>query len=104
MADLKMAEATTKPAGAQVLSVQDRVFRRNPLDQCGDLVDVFMAHAGHRLIEQHHLGIERQRRCYFKGALAAIGHLYRRRVGELAQSDVVQKFTGAIVEAIKHAL
>src|ERR1700710_1498154 len=45
-----------------VLDHQDGVFGGNALDQRGDLVDVLMAHAGHRLVQQHHLGIERQGR------------------------------------------
>src|ERR1700761_9404716 len=52
---------------------QDGVFCRNPLDQGGDLVDVLMAHTGHRLVQQHHLRIERQGRRDLQGALAAIG-------------------------------
>ncbi len=65
-----------------VLDHQDRVFRGDALDQRGDLVDVFMSHAGHRLVEQHHFRIERQRRCDFERAFAPIGHLDRRGVGK----------------------
>ena len=81
---------------------QDRVLRRNALDQRRDLVDVFVSHAGHRLVEQHHLRIERQRRCNLKCALAPVGHLDRRRVGELAEADIVEQFMGAVVEAVEH--
>src|ERR1700716_1108258 len=58
-----------------VLDHQDGVLRRDALDQRGDLVDVLVAHAGHRLVEQHHFRIERQRGCDLERALAAIGHL-----------------------------
>src|SRR6478609_9403995 len=67
-----------------MLDHQDGVFRRDPLDERGDLVDVLMAHAGHRLVEQHHLRIERQRGGDFQRALAAIGHLDRGGRGEFA--------------------
>lgn len=82
---------------------QDGVFGRDPLDQRRDLVDVLVPHAGHRFVEQHHLGVERQRRCNFKCALAAVRHLDRRRVGEFAQADVVQELMGARIEAVEHA-
>src|SRR5665213_811936 len=77
-----------------MLDHQDGVLRRDPLDQCGDLVDVLMSHAGHRLVEQHHLRIERQRG----------GDLERRRGGKLAQADIVEQFMGAVVEAVEHGL
>src|SRR3954462_8940211 len=69
------------PVGAHAEIMFDHengVLRRNALDQRCDLVDVFMTHAGHRLVEQHHLGVERQRRRNFERALAAVGHLDRR--------------------------
>src|SRR3954453_23624647 len=40
-----------------VLDHQDGVFRRDALDQGCDLVDVFVAHAGHRLAGQHNFRI-----------------------------------------------
>ena len=83
---------------------QDGVLGRDALDQGRDLVDVFVAHARHRLVEQHHLGVERQRRRDLQRALAPIGHFDRRRIGKLAQADVVQQFMGAAVEAVEHAL
>src|SRR4051794_22043212 len=63
-----------------VLDHQDRVLRRDALDQCGYFVDVLMAHARHRLVQQHHFGIERQRGGDLQRALAAIGHFHRRRL------------------------
>src|SRR5665213_3754875 len=38
-----------------MLDHQDGVLRRDPLDQCGDLVDVLMSHAGHRPVSYTHL-------------------------------------------------
>ena len=43
------------------------------LDQLRDAVDVLVAHAGGRLVEQQHLGIERERGGDFQRALAAVG-------------------------------
>src|SRR3984957_20640134 len=83
---------------------QDGVFRGDALDQRGDLVDVFMAHAGHRLIEQHHFRIERQRGGDFQRTLAPIGHLDRRCIGEFAQTDVVQQFVRAGIETVEYRL
>src|ERR1051325_8793987 len=57
-----------------VLDHQDGVFRRDALDQRGDLVDVFVAHAGHRLVEQHHFRVERKGGGDLRRALAAIRH------------------------------
>src|SRR5437868_9111670 len=85
-----------------VLDHQDGVFRGDALDQARDLVDVFMAHAGHRLVEQHHLRVERQGGCDFERALAAIGHLDGGRIGELAQAHIVQQFERAAVEAVEY--
>jgi hypothetical protein len=87
-----------------MLDHQDGVFRRDALDQRGDLVDVLMAHAGHRFIEQHHFRIERQRGGDLQRALAAIGHLDRRSVGEFAEADVFEQFGGALIVLVEHAL
>src|SRR5665213_3784498 len=87
-----------------MLDHQDGILRRDALDQRCDLVDVLMAHAGHRFVEQHHFGIERQRGRDFQRALAPIGHLDRRRVGELAQADIIEQFMSTMVEAVEHRL
>ena len=62
-----------------VLDHQDGAVRRDAPDQRGDALDVLAAHAGHRLVEQHHLRVERQRRRDLERALAAVGELARRR-------------------------
>jgi hypothetical protein len=46
-----------------------------------------VAHAGHRLVEQHHLGVERQRRRDFEGALAAIGSSTAGVLSEIGKAD-----------------
>src|SRR5215831_5054979 len=80
-----------------MLDHQDGVFRRDALDQRGDLVDVLMPHAGHRLVQQHHFRVERQGGCNLQCALAAIGHFDRRHRGKLAQADIVQQLERALV-------
>src|SRR3954454_12391452 len=87
-----------------VLDHQDGVFRGDALDQCSDLVDVFMAHAGHRLVEQHHFRIERPRGRGLQRAFAAIGHFDRRRVLEFAEPHVVEEVAGAAVVLVQHRL
>src|SRR5580692_4412737 len=44
-----------------MLDHQHGAVHRHRLDEARDAVDVFMAHAGGRLVEQQHFGIERQR-------------------------------------------
>src|SRR6478609_819683 len=46
-----------------MLDHQDGVLRRDTLDQRRDLVDVFVTHSSHRLVQKHHFRIERQRGC-----------------------------------------
>src|SRR6516162_9930935 len=87
-----------------MLDHQDGVFRRDTLDQARDLVDVLVAHAGHRLVEQHHFGIERERGCDLERALAAVGHFDGRRRGEFAQAHIVEQLQRAVIEAVEHRL
>src|ERR1700743_3423368 len=51
---------------------QNGILRRNALDKRGALIDVLMPHAGHRLVEQHHLRIECKRGCDFERTLASV--------------------------------
>ena len=60
-----------------MLHHQHGTIGRHALDQLRDAVDVLMAHACRRLVEQQHLRIERERRCNFQRALAAIGKFDR---------------------------
>src|SRR5437764_5825287 len=81
-----------------MLDHEDGVFRRDALDQRRDLVDVLVAHAGHRLVQQHHLRIERERRRDLQRALAPLRHLDRQRVAKLATAGIAQPPPRAIVE------
>src|ERR1700730_14954436 len=47
------------------------------LDESADAIDVFVPHACHGLVEQKHLGVERQGRGDLQGAFAAIGQFHR---------------------------
>jgi hypothetical protein len=47
-----------------------------------------VAHAGHRLVEQHHLRIERERRRDLERAFAAIREFDRHPVRERGQPDL----------------
>jgi hypothetical protein len=87
-----------------VLGHQDRVLRRDPLDQGRDLVDVLMTHAGHRLVQQHDLRIEGERRRQLERALATVGHVDRLDVAEGAQTDVAEQLPGAGVVGLEHTL
>ena len=74
-----------------VLNHQDRAIRRHPTDEIGGAIDVLMPHARHRLIEQHHLGLDRKGCRQLQRPLAAIGDLARLRIGEACEPDVVQQ-------------
>src|SRR5256886_5771659 len=54
-----------------VLDHQDRAVGRHALDEGRDALDVGVRHAGGRLVEQHHLGVERERGGDLARALAA---------------------------------
>ena len=71
---------------------------------CGDAVDVLVPHAGGRLIEQQHLGVERQRRGDLERALAAVGEFDRQPAGEFAEPDRGEQFHRPLVEASSTAL
>ena len=70
----------------------------DPLDQLRDAVDVLVAHAGGRLVEQQHLRIERQRGRDLQRALAAIGQFDRRPVDDIGQADIGDQRQRALVE------
>jgi hypothetical protein len=87
-----------------VLDHQDGAVRRDPADQLGDTVNVLVAHPGHRLVEQHHLGIERHGRRELERALAAIRQFDRRRADELGKPDVFDQRARIVVQIAQHAL
>ena len=59
---------------------------------------------GHRLVEQHHLGIERERGGDLERALAAVGQLDRRQLGEGRQADRLDQLERAPVQRIEDLL
>jgi hypothetical protein len=85
-----------------VLDHQDGSVRRNAADQLRDALDILAAHAGHGLVEQHHLGIERQRRRNLQRALAPVGELHRRDAGELGEADRLDEPERLGVEVAQH--
>src|SRR4051794_9531849 len=58
-----------------VLDHQHRSILRDVLDQLRDALDVLVAHPRGRLVEEHQLGIERQRGRDLQRALSAVGEL-----------------------------
>ena len=87
-----------------VLDHQHRAVPRDLPDQSGNAADILVAETGHRLVEQHHLGIERQRRGDLEGALAAIRQSGGGVLGEPGQPDGVEQRLGAGFEPVEHAL
>ena len=81
-----------------VLDHQDRAVGGDAPDQRGDAVDVLVAHARHRLVEQQHFRIERERGGDLQRALAAIGDFAGDAVGEFGEADVVEQFHRARVQ------
>src|SRR5436190_3261065 len=72
-----------------VLDHEHGAIGRHALHQRRDALDVAVRHAGGRLIEQHHLRVERERGGDLKRALAAVGQLDRHGVFELGEADGV---------------
>ena len=66
--------------------------------------DVLVAHALGRLVEQHQLGVERQRGGDLERALAAVGHLDRQRIGELRQVDRFEQLHRTLVQLVEAAV
>src|ERR1700704_4170404 len=85
-----------------VLDHQDRAVGRHALDERGDALDVGMHHAGGRLIEQHHLGVERERGGDLERALAAVRQLDGDAGFELGQADRGDQLARAGIELVPH--
>src|SRR5882672_2462892 len=87
-----------------VLDHQHGAIGGDRFDQRADASDILVSHPGHRLVEQHELGIERERGGDLERALAAIGQLRRRPMrmgGEIHISDQLHRL---LVEGFKHPL
>src|SRR3984885_3915684 len=87
-----------------MLDHQDGAVHRHAADEIGRAIDVLVAHARHRLIKQHHLGLDRKRGPQLQRSLAAIGDFAGFRVGELPQPDVVQQPKRPLVERVERRL
>ena len=73
-------------------------------DQRGDALDILLPEPRHRLVEQHHLGFQREGRGDLQGALAAIGQVDRLLLGERRQPDRLDQLQRALVQLVEHAL
>ena len=77
---------------------------RIALDQLDDAIHVAMRHAGGGLVQQHHLGFERQGGGDLQRALQAVGQVGHDGFGERGQPDIEQQLVGAVVVDLEHAL
>src|SRR5262245_42712596 len=84
-----------------VLDHQNRPVRGNLLDEIGHPAHVLVSHPLRGLVEQHELGLERERRRDLQGALAAVGQLDGDRLGERAEVDRSEQFERALVERVE---
>src|SRR5579862_255982 len=85
-----------------VFDHQDGAVDRQRFDQRADAIDVLAAHARHRLVEQQHLRLERDRRCDLKRALAAIWQFHRQHRSVGLKSDVREQRAGALIKRVEH--
>src|SRR3974390_657630 len=87
-----------------VLDHEHRVLGGYSLDQLCNALDVLVPHAGHRLIEQQHLRIERQGGSDLQRTLAPVRQLNRIPVGVGGDADVVDQLHRAIIELVEGSL
>ena len=87
-----------------MLHHQDRAVGGHAADEGRDAVHVLPAHAGHGLVEKHHLRVEGEGRGDLQRPLAAVGQLHGRDVGEVGKADGVDQAQGLGVEGAQHAL
>src|SRR5690606_18327427 len=87
-----------------VLDHQHRPVLGDAPDQLGDAADVLAAHARHRLVEQQHLGIERECRGDLEGALASVWQLDRALMCMGPEPHVIEQLQGAVVEHVERSL
>ncbi len=87
--------------GEIVLHHQHRAGLRHLADDVGNGADILLPHASHRLVQQQHLGIKRQRRGNLKHPLAAIGEIRSQRIAFTLQADRLDQFVGAGIQAVE---
>src|SRR6266480_2701427 len=85
-----------------VLDHQDRAVGRHALDKRRDALDVGMHHARGRLVEQHHLGVERERGGDLERALAPVRQLDGDGGFEVGQTDRRDQLARAGIELVQH--
>ncbi len=87
-----------------MLDHQHRAIHRHPFDQGSDPRDVFAAHARGRLVEQHHLGLERQGGGDLERALTAVRQIRGLHVGVLGQPDFFEQLQRTRVQGLERGL
>src|SRR5207248_1935117 len=85
-----------------VLHHQDGAVLGHTLDEGRDAIDVLVTHSGGGLVEQHQLGVERERGGDLQRPLAAVGEFRRQCLMEVAQSHRGEQLLGAGVELAEH--
>ena len=83
---------------------QDRAALCDALDQLRHAVHVFVAHALRGLVEQHQLGLHRQRGGNLQRALAAVGQLHRHSVRELGQAHLFEQLHRPRIQRVERLL
>ncbi len=87
-----------------MLDHEHRAALRDPLDEGDDAAHVLVAHPLRRLVEEHHLRVERERRRELERALAAVGQLDRHGVAVVLEPDRREQLHRAAVERGEAAL
>jgi hypothetical protein len=70
--------------------------------QLDDAVDVAMAHAGGRFVQQHYLRIQRERGGDLERPLLAVGELRHNGIGLAGQADIEQQLARPILVDAQH--
>ncbi|MNR20679.1 hypothetical protein D3C85_1375340 [compost metagenome] len=86
-----------------MLDHQHRAPLRSLADQCDNAVDILMAHALGRLVQQHDLRLQGQGGGQLQGAFTAIGQFGGLAPGEVLQVHGFEQLHGALVERLEGA-
>src|SRR5450631_2089522 len=87
-----------------VLDHEHRAPDRDFLDEVLHAIDVLVAHPRGRLVEEHELGLHRERGRDLERALAPIGELARIDLGEALEPDLLEKLHRAAVQHLERLL